>query len=161
MLPSPQGPGLETGSPAPGSQYPCFHVSLRPEGGPGVIRGCSEEAGLPHRAPVFAQISPLAGPRVGFCYPRYSRCTSLCFPAPVKRVWGGARRGSGWGLARAAIERAEAAGTGCPGKPVGSHPLSPSDCNGGTLCCFRVAIAIPPGESNTERLPPLDRQRDK
>ncbi len=103
-LPSPQAPGLGAASPSPGSQYACFQLSLCPGGRRGVLRGCIEEAGLLHRARVFAQISPLTGPRVGLCYPRYTRYTSGCFPAPGRQVRAGQGAGRGvewrWRLQR-------------------------------------------------------------
>ncbi|XP_032336373.1 translation initiation factor IF-2-like [Camelus ferus] len=156
LLPSPQAPGLGAASPAPGSEYASFQLSQPTRGRRGVIRVCIEKSGLTHRARVYVQISLLAGPGVGLYYPRSTRCSSLCFPGPGKRVRGGqgAGRGRGGGGAGAATERAEAGCTGCPGKPADFHPVFPWACNEGALCCFRVAIGIPPGGSNTGRLPP-------
>lgn len=152
--------------PGGGLSFPRFAVCMFPAqpvplGRRGVLRGCIEEAGLLHRARVFAQISPLTGPRVGLCYPSYTMYTSRCFPAPGRQVRGGQGAGWGVGVAVAPTQTEEEGCTGCPGKPVDFHPVSPSACNGVALCCFRVAIGIPTGGSNSEMLLPLDRQIEK
>lgn len=112
-------------------------------------RGCPTEPLLLLRSPpwpVLGLISATLG----------TRGAHLC----VSRLPGG---GQGWpvGGAGAETKRAEAGGMGCPGKPVGFYPVSPSACSWGAPCCFRVAIAIPPGGTNTGILPTVDTQRDK
>ncbi|XP_032330088.1 death-associated protein kinase dapk-1-like [Camelus ferus] len=59
-------------------------VNLRRGIGRVADSGCSEESGLPQRARVFAQISPLSGSRAGLCY---SSCLAWGRPPLPQVCW--------------------------------------------------------------------------
>ncbi len=151
LLPSRQGLGLGVGRLSFARFIVCmFAGQPAPLRRCGAVRGCTGESWLTHRARVFAPISSLAGPGFGLCYLRYTKCTSLCFLAPGRRVRGGHGAGKGrpWRLHRGRKRGSQAAkallwiSIQCPPQPAMGAPSAASGWQVTSLQVGRVVCGF-------------------